>query len=146
MNRRLPIAPAATSRAQSRAQTRPQSRPATLTALALAALAITALTLTACRSDRDSGAPVRLDPETTARAFFTTHGDINAYKNQKIRIDKGSKTVECNVVDTCADADCDGCCTENAGASGYLIDMEYWTVLRDYGEGQAYGQVCFQLA
>ena len=79
-------------------------------------------------------------------AFFTTHGDINAYKNKKIRIEKGGKTVECNVVDTCADADCDGCCTENAGASGYLIDMEYWTVLRDYGEGQAYGQVCFQLA
>ena len=79
-------------------------------------------------------------------AFATTHGDINTYANQKILIDKWDKTIECNVVDTCADSDCDGCCTENAGESGYLIDMEYWTVQRYYGDGNAYGQACFQLA
>jgi hypothetical protein len=84
-------------------------------------------------------------------AFFTTHGDLDTYKNQVIRIDKRSTdgssiVVECNVVDTCADSDCNGCCTTNAGQAGYLIDMEYWTVLRSYGNiDAADGQVYFQL-
>lgn len=40
---------------------------------ALALTAALTASLTACRSDHDTAAPVRLDPETTARAFFTTH-------------------------------------------------------------------------
>ena len=79
-------------------------------------------------------------------AFFTVHGDLNNYKNKVIWIDKYDQTIRCNVLDTCADSDCDGCCTENAGESGYLIDMEYWTVRRYYGDGNAYGEACFKLA
>jgi hypothetical protein len=67
------------------------------------------------------------------------------YENQKILISKYGMIIECNVYDTCGDQDCDGCCTENAGSSGYLIDMEYWTVNRNYGDGNAYGEACFQV-
>jgi hypothetical protein len=80
-------------------------------------------------------------------ALFSTHGDIDSFANKKIRIDAQGKTVECTVYDTCSDADCGGCCTKNAGTSGYLLDMEYWTVLRHYGDvDKADGSACFQLA
>lgn len=57
-------------------------------------------------------------------SFFSTHGDIDKYKNKILRITQGSKTIDAKVCDTCSDKDCKGCCTKNAGKSGYLIDME----------------------
>jgi hypothetical protein len=85
-------------------------------------------------------------------ALFSSHedDDIDAdYANQKIRVRKGGghPTFLCSVYDTCSDADCDGCCTRNAGTSGYLLDVEYWTVLRQYKDiDVADGNVCFQMA
>jgi hypothetical protein len=35
-----------------------------------------------------------------------------------------------NVIDTCADSDCDGCCTENQGQNDALIDLESFTNAR----------------
>jgi hypothetical protein len=40
---------------------------------------------------------------------------------------KGSKTIVVTVLDTCADSDCDGCCTENQGNADQLIDLESYT-------------------
>lgn len=40
---------------------------------------------------------------------------------------KGSKTIVVTVLDTCADSDCDGCCTENQGDADQLIDLESYT-------------------
>jgi hypothetical protein len=37
------------------------------------------------------------------------------------------------VADTCSDRDCNGCCTKNARPTGFLLDMEYWTVLNNFG-------------
>ncbi|MEZ4438275.1 MAG: hypothetical protein R3B72_04270 [Polyangiaceae bacterium] len=34
------------------------------------------------------------------------------------------------VIDTCADADCDGCCTENRGSAEALVDVEKYTNAR----------------
>jgi len=63
-----------------------------------------------------------------------------------MRVSTGSKTIEVTVADTCGDGDCGGCCTQNAGSSGYLVDMEYWTVVNNFGsESAATGQVCWQL-
>ena len=43
---------------------------------------------------------------------------------QKIKLTKGSKSFMATIVDTCDNADCNGCCTKNA-KGGYLVDMEY---------------------
>jgi hypothetical protein len=38
------------------------------------------------------------------------------------------------IADTCANSDCAGCCADNASPStGYLIDMEYYTVINNFG-------------
>jgi hypothetical protein len=43
---------------------------------------------------------------------------------------QGSKTMVVTVLDTCGDADCDGCCTENQGSAEQLIDLESYTNAR----------------
>jgi hypothetical protein len=48
---------------------------------------------------------------------------------------QGQKVKEFTVkiVDTCADRDCSGCCTENAGAYGKLLDLELNTLFHNIG-------------
>ncbi|MDQ2642811.1 MAG: hypothetical protein M3020_03285 [Myxococcota bacterium] len=43
---------------------------------------------------------------------------------------KGAKTIVVTVLDTCADSDCDGCCSENQGSADQLIDLESYTNAR----------------
>lgn len=80
-------------------------------------------------------------------SFWSAHGDGGqSFGNKKIRIAAGGKTIEALVADTCGDGDCDGCCTDNASPSGYLVDMEYHTVVNNFGSIDAVGgQVCWQL-
>jgi hypothetical protein len=79
-------------------------------------------------------------------AFFSTYNDNTSFGNKRIRVSAAGKTVEALVLDTCADSDCDGCCTGNANPSGYLVDMEYWTVVNNFGDiSTAQGQICWQL-
>jgi hypothetical protein len=42
----------------------------------------------------------------------------------------GAKTIVVTALDTCADADCSGCCTENKGAADLLVDVEEFTDAR----------------
>lgn len=43
-------------------------------------------------------------------------------------------TFQAIIADTCADTDCDGCCTRNSHpTTGYLVDMEYYTVVNVFG-------------
>jgi len=80
-------------------------------------------------------------------AFFSGHGDNAEYGNKHIRIKAKGTSLEATVLDTCGDHDCGGCCSRNAQPSGYLVDMEYWTVVRNFGElAAADGQLCWQLA
>lgn len=39
----------------------------------------------------------------------------------------GDKTLVVTVLDTCADSDCSGCCTQNQGDADQLIDLESYT-------------------
>lgn len=52
---------------------------------------------------------------------------LKTYGLHNICIKSGSKTMEVTVYDTCADSDCDGCCTQNKGSADALIDVEKYT-------------------
>ena len=63
------------------------------------------------------------------------------YANKIIQITKdyNGKTYVFNatIADTCGNADCKNCCSRNAKPSGYLVDMEYYTVLNNFGTTDA---------
>merc|ERR1712039_1158227 len=80
-------------------------------------------------------------------AFFSSYGDNQAYGNKRLRMKINTTVLEAEVLDTCGDSDCNGCCTRNSQPSGYLLDMEEHTVVRYFGYlNAAYGQICWQLA
>lgn len=56
--------------------------------------------------------------------------DFTRYKLKTFRLKQGTRTIDAKVYDMCSDSDCDGCCTENAGAAGFLIDVEKYTAER----------------
>jgi hypothetical protein len=60
--------------------------------------------------------------------------DFNKYKLKTLRLKKGGKQIDVVVYDECADSDCDGCCTQNARSTGFLIDIESFTADR-FGVG-----------
>ena len=63
--------------------------------------------------------------------------DWDIYKLKTFRLRRNGYTVDAVVYDMCSDSDCDGCCTENAGTVGFLIDIEKYTRERfnNYGSG-----------
>lgn|SRR3990167_2274936 len=65
------------------------------------------------------------------------------YANKTIEVSKqynGQNYVfNCTIVDTCGNQDCDNCCSKNSYPSGYLIDMEYYTVMNNFGTTDAVG-------
>lgn len=63
--------------------------------------------------------------------------DWNTYKLKTFRLRKNGHIIDAVVYDMCADSDCDGCCTKNAGKVGFLIDIESYTRARfnNYGSG-----------
>ena len=56
--------------------------------------------------------------------------DWNTYKLKTFRLRQNDRTIDAVVYDKCADSDCDGCCTKNAGELGFLIDIESYTCER----------------
>jgi hypothetical protein len=56
--------------------------------------------------------------------------DFATYKLKTLRLRKDGKEIDVTVYDECNDADCSGCCTENAKPSGFLIDIESYTAQR----------------
>lgn len=78
-------------------------------------------------------------------SFFSTDNNAS-FGNKRIRFSARGTIVEALVADTCGDDDCNGCCTVNSEPSGYLVDMEYWTVVNNFGNSSvASGQICWQL-
>ena len=61
--------------------------------------------------------------------------DWNQYKLKTFRLRMNGSTIDAVVYDMCSDSDCDGCCTENAGDIGFLIDIEKYTRERFDGNG-----------
>ena len=71
---------------------------------------------------------------------------LSMYANKTIRLTKGEVTVDALIVDTCGDADCGGCCTENSQPSGFLTDIEYWTAVGNFGSlGAVDGEIAFEI-
>ena len=71
---------------------------------------------------------------------------LSMYANKTIRLTKGEVTVDALIVDTCGDADCGGCCTENSQPSGFLTDIEYWTAVGNFGSlGAVAGEIAFEI-
>lgn len=60
--------------------------------------------------------------------------DATQYQLKTLRLRQGSKTIDAIVYDMCSDSDCDGCCTENSRETGFLIDVEKYTMQR-FGSG-----------
>jgi hypothetical protein len=76
--------------------------------------------------------------DTKAESWVTRHNivsifpDLNTYALHDLCLEKpdGSNPIIVTVYDTCADADCDGCCTQNRGSADALIDVESYTAKR----------------
>jgi hypothetical protein len=51
-----------------------------------------------------------------------------------------TKTFDAVVADTCSNSDCSNCCSKNSDkVTGYLIDLEYYTMKRVFGENAECG-------
>ncbi len=60
--------------------------------------------------------------------------DSTVYKLKTLRLRKDNNTIDVVVYDYCSDSDCDGCCTEDSIETGFLIDIEKYTMER-FGSG-----------
>jgi hypothetical protein len=66
-------------------------------------------------------------------AFFRKYGDNMLYGGKTIQVMAHGKTVTTLIADTCGNNDCDAFCMCNAGSSGYLVDLEYHMVVKNFG-------------
>ena len=60
--------------------------------------------------------------------------DAAAYKLKTLRLKQGTKQIDVTVYDQCSDSDCNGCCTTNSNPTGFLIDIEKYT-MEKFGVG-----------
>ena len=73
---------------------------------------------------------------TQSEAWVAAHDivsafpDFTALKLHDLCLRKGQKLIVVTVLDTCADSDCSGCCTQNKGSADELIDIESYTDTR----------------
>jgi hypothetical protein len=68
------------------------------------------------------------------------------YGGKTIQLRKGGNTFSALIADTCGNGDCNGCCSRNS-RHGFLVDMEYWTTLRQIGgPDNADGTIEFQIS
>ena len=65
------------------------------------------------------------------------------FAGKNLRLKQGGREIVVQVLDLCSDTDCAGCCTNNLGGDGYLIDIEKHTMQRfGSGSGMVEFQVC----
>ena len=70
---------------------------------------------------------------------------MSNYGGKQIRLRANGVEFTALIADTCGNDDCDGCCHQNSNG-GYLIDMEYWTVMNNFGTtGVVDGTIEFQI-
>ncbi len=65
-------------------------------------------------------------------AVHSDHGKWLGREDLQLRTDLEDSSSEIigTVYDVCSDSDCSGCCSRNAGETGYLIDLEINTLRR----------------
>jgi hypothetical protein len=56
--------------------------------------------------------------------------DFNSLEHHRLCLRSGNRRMIVHVLDTCADSDCSGCCSENRGSADALIDLESYTNAR----------------
>lgn len=61
--------------------------------------------------------------------------DAEQYRLKTFRLKQGDLEIDATVYDMCSDTDCDGCCTQNSAETGFLIDIEKYTMER-FGSGE----------
>ena len=66
----------------------------------------------------------------SAHNIVSVFPDFNQLKLHDLCLKSGSNTIVVTVLDTCADSDCSGCCTQNQGSADELIDVESFTDAR----------------
>lgn len=67
------------------------------------------------------------------------------YAGKKIKIRAHGKEFIATIADTCGNSDCNGCCRKNS-KGGFLLDMESWTVKRNFGStSKVGGTIEFQI-
>ena len=67
--------------------------------------------------------------------------DWKKYKLKTLRLRQNGRTIDAVVYDMCSDSDCNGCCTQNAGDLGFLIDIESYSCKRFTTNGDCDGVV-----
>ena len=55
---------------------------------------------------------------------------FNNLEHHRLCLRSGDRRMIVHVLDTCADSDCSGCCTQNQGSADALIDLESYTNAR----------------
>ena len=65
-----------------------------------------------------------------AHNIVSAFPDFDTLKLHDLCLRKGQKLIVVTVLDTCADSDCSGCCTQNKGSADELIDIESYTDAR----------------
>jgi len=79
-------------------------------------------------------------------AFFSSNGDNESYRKKCVQLTKGDVSFVALIADTCGDHDCGGCCSNNANSDGYLVDIEYETVMRNFGStAVVHGNIFWEL-
>lgn len=73
--------------------------------------------------------------EVKSEAWVASHNIVAFFPlgnmgNHDLCLKSGSKSIRVTVLDTCADSDCNGCCTQNRGNAAALIDLEKYTYQR----------------
>lgn len=56
--------------------------------------------------------------------------DAGQYALKTLRVRQDGRQIDVTVYDMCSDSDCDGCCTANSAQTGFLIDLEKYTMER----------------
>jgi hypothetical protein len=65
-----------------------------------------------------------------AHNIVSVFPDLAKLKLHDLCLRSGSHTIVVTALDTCADTDCSGCCTQNKGSADELIDIESFTDAR----------------
>jgi hypothetical protein len=68
--------------------------------------------------------------------------DAPTYKLKTLRVKQGTHMIDAKVYDQCSDSDCSGCCTDNSRQTGFLIDLEKYTMQRFGGSDGVVDWMC----
>lgn len=77
----------------------------------------------------------RSEEWVASRNIASVHSDFaEEYALKTLRLRQDGRQIDVVVYDMCSDSDCDGCCTANMSETGFLIDIESYTMER-FGSG-----------